>query len=283
METLKARATRFDLSQTPMEWIPGDPQSTHFWNVLHLALPPGERWFCEVYRDAAPYIDDPEVSAMLRGFIAQETTHAKAHDKGLDFLAEHGLDVRKEVARADRLASRMHKFGQRMPKPVARYILNGELAAIAGIEHYTSFIGDWYVQSRAIDEAGGDPVMVDLIRWHASEEVEHRNVAFDVYQAASGNYFRRVFVGGVITLALYIGFPLLNAGLMHRDKNVKKRFSFRYMTRAGKRGVIPDVWWALGTFRRDYIKRDYHPNNHGNRDAAIAYLNTSPGVVRKAS
>jgi predicted metal-dependent hydrolase len=144
-------------------------------------------------------------------------------------------------------------------------------------------MGDWFVRSRVLDEAGGDPVMIDLIRWHASEEVEHRNVAFDVYQAASGNYVRRVVIGAFITLALYIAFPVINAQLMRKDKSTTKRFSLRYLAQAGRRGVIPDVLWALGTFRRDYLRRDYHPSKFGDYDAAIAYLHTSPGVVRKAS
>lgn len=282
MTELKARATRFDLANTPMHWIPDDPQSTHFWNVLHVALPPGERWFCEVFRDAAPHVNDPEVAGMVRGFIGQETTHAKAHDKGLDFLAEHGVDLRVDVARADKLATRLHKFGQRMPRPVARYILNGELAAIAGIEHYTSVLGDWFVQSRDIDETGADPVMVDLIRWHASEEVEHRNVAFDVYQEVSGNYVRRVIVGTFVTLGLFLGFPLINAVLMLRDKSTKERFKIRRLFKPKTKGAIFDIKWALSTFS-DYLKRDYHPSHYGNYDAAIAYLNYSPGVVRKAS
>ena len=33
---LRARRTRFDLSDTPLHWVPGDPIATHMMNVLHV-------------------------------------------------------------------------------------------------------------------------------------------------------------------------------------------------------------------------------------------------------
>jgi len=48
------------------------------------------------------------------------------------------------------------------------------------------------VRPRGPDEAGADPEMLNLLRWHGTEEVEHRSVAFDAYVAAGGGYLRRV-------------------------------------------------------------------------------------------
>jgi Predicted metal-dependent hydrolase len=50
---------------------------------------------------------------------------------------------------------------------------------IAAIEHYTAVLGDFSLNC-AWDDHGADPTMVDLFRWHGSEEVEHRNVAHDM-------------------------------------------------------------------------------------------------------
>jgi uncharacterized protein len=50
---------------------------------------------------------------------------------------------------------------------------------IAAIEHYTAVMGDFALNC-AWDDHNAHPTMVDLFRWHGSEEVEHRMVAHDV-------------------------------------------------------------------------------------------------------
>jgi hypothetical protein len=176
----------------------------------------------------------------------------------------------------------MHKFGQRLPRPVARRVLEGELAAIAAIEHYTSVMGNWFVEARTLDAAGADPVMVDLIRWHASEEVEHRNVAFDVYQDVSGSYWRRAVAGVGATIGLFfVAWPIGTTLLMHRDKTAP-RFRWRHLRRSMKRGLVPDAPYWIGTMR-EFLKHDYHPSHYGDLAAAQAYLAYSPGVNRKTA
>jgi len=45
----------------------------------------------------------------------------------------------------------------------------------------------WVLDADGLDEAM-HPMMLDLVRWHGAEEVEHRCVAFDVYQHLGGGY-----------------------------------------------------------------------------------------------
>lgn len=60
------RKVRFDWSNTPLHWVPGDPLSTHAMNVLHLLLPAGERWFIQVVNEAEPLVDDAELKAAIK-------------------------------------------------------------------------------------------------------------------------------------------------------------------------------------------------------------------------
>lgn len=39
------------------------------------------------------------------------------------------------------------------------------------------------------------PVFMQMVEWHFTEELEHRNVAFDVYDHVCGGYFYRLAVG----------------------------------------------------------------------------------------
>jgi hypothetical protein len=47
-------------------------------NVLHIMPPPGEHWFCDVYREALPFFTDDKLRQDVKGFMGQETTHARA-------------------------------------------------------------------------------------------------------------------------------------------------------------------------------------------------------------
>jgi predicted metal-dependent hydrolase len=280
---IRARRTRFDLGATPRVWIPGDPQTTHLIDSLHVVLPPGERWFCDVLRDALPLITDPKLKDDVRGFIGQEGTHAKAHDLGLEHLARHGIDLRREVAWIDRRRVGLRKLGKRLPARLQRRILRHELGAIATIEHFTAVLGVWIVDSPALDEAGTDPAMLDLLRWHGAEEVEHRSVAFDAYQHVDGGYPKRVVHGLIGAVVVTVGLFAVGLRINQLDPTTD-RFSYRAYKRAVAAGRMPDMLAAASSIR-EYIKRDYHPSRCGTEQVptALAYLEASPGVVPRAT
>jgi predicted metal-dependent hydrolase len=279
---IKARRTRFDLSATPLHWVPGDPQTSHLMNVLHVILPPGERWFCDVFRDALPLITDEVLRDQVRGFIGQEATHAKAHDLGLEYLAAHGIDLRREVRRVDRSRALIRKRLRHLPGPAYRWVLNAELAAIASIEHFTAVLGDWILDAEALDRAGADPGMLDLLRWHGAEEVEHRSVAFDVYQHLNGNYVRRAVHAAAVSVGLTAGMYAVGARLMALDPTVDRNLRWREYQRAATNGEIPQVLHVVRSIRL-YLRRDHHPSQYGSLDRALGYLATSPGVSARAA
>jgi len=277
---IRARATRFDLSDTPAHWVVGDPQTTHTMNVLHLFLPPGERWFCDVYRDALPLITDPQLRDEARGFLAQEATHAKAHDFGMEHLAAHGIDLRPQVAHVDRNRVRLRRFVHKLPPSLRRRVLTAELAAIAAIEHFTAVLGIWVINSPALDDVPTDPAMLDMLRWHGAEEVEHRSVAFDLFEHLSGSYPGRVVSMALTAVLLPAAWLIATSVLLLMDPTIKAHFSGKELRRAIRQGRLPDLR-DLGRAIPDYMQRDFHPSREGSTEQALAYLASSPGVVRR--
>ena len=90
---LHARDVEFDLSQTPLHWIPGSPVSSNMITVLNLLLPEGERWFVETFNEALPLIKDERLATAMRGFVGQEAMHAEVHDRAVEnWLRRHGVD-----------------------------------------------------------------------------------------------------------------------------------------------------------------------------------------------
>jgi hypothetical protein len=278
---IKARRTRFDLSTTPLHWVPGDPQSTHLMDVLHIVLPPGERWFCDVFREALPHITDERLREDVKGFMGQEATHARAHELGRDHLGAHGIDTGRAMDQAEWLRKRLGgkaPLGLTLPMPLARWWLVTRLSSIAAIEHFTAVLGYWILDSGTLDTVGADPQMMDLLRWHGAEEVEHRAVAFDVFEHISGSYPRRVVSMLLVALALNLAFLIGGIRLMSADPTTDQGFSLRRWSRSAQEGRIPPpsfIWKALPR----YLRRDYHPSQVGSSAAAIAYLMSSPGVL----
>jgi len=279
---IRARRPRFDLSETPLHWIPGDPMATHTMNVLHILLPPGERWFCDVYREALPLIEDDKLREDVKGFIGQEATHARAHEVGREYLSRHGIDTERSMAQGEWMRTNLGgptPFGRTVPKPLRRTWLVARLSAIAAIEHFTAVLGEWILnESDQLAVDGADPQMLDLMRWHGAEEVEHRSVAFDVYQYFSGNYVRRLVSMVFAAIALHVAFIVGGTLLLSADGTTKQHFTFKAFRRATRAGHLPSYSETLRSIP-PYLRRDFHPSHEGSTDVALAYLASSIGVA----
>jgi predicted metal-dependent hydrolase len=273
---LRARDVRFDWSRLPMHWVPGEPQVGHTLNVLHLVLPEGERWFVEVFKQAVPLIRDDRLREDVLGFIGQEAMHAEAHAGAAEHLDSRGLDTRPFLDQMAWLFRRL--LGDRELTGRAREEwLVERLAMVAAIEHYTAFLGQWMLDAHALDHA--DPMMLDLLRWHAAEEVEHRSVAFDLFRHLDGRYFRRVRSMLAVTPVLAWMFVRGTRYLMRHDPELRGRTkaSWRTYFRAAKRGQLPTGRSLLREIR-PYFRRSYHPSETGSTDQAVAYLASSPAA-----
>jgi predicted metal-dependent hydrolase len=110
--------------------------------------------------------------------------------------------------------------------------------------------------------------MRNLLRWHSCEEIEHKSVAFDVFQEVSGNWPIRV-LGAVLALGGLI--PLWNLATRHLLKQEN-------MTRAELRADRKRME-AHGRDRRylvnaffDYLRRDFHPDDTEDYHLAAEWL-----------
>lgn len=278
------RRVSFDWQHTPLHWIPDEPTATHVINVLHLLLPAGERWFVKVFKEAFPLVRDEALLKDVKGFMGQESTHSVQHSYVLRHLAEQGLDTGPYTRRVDFLFDVL--LGDRPPfglRISEREWLRFRLSVIAAVEQFTAVLGDWVLRADSLDEAEPDPVMLDLLRWHGAEEVEHRSVAFDMYQHCGGSdparYARRL-LGMAITAPMLFYLWGWGAGyLIRHDPWLagRLRYSLREHNRAVAKGLLP-TWRELGSAVPRYARRSYHPSQEGSLRKALDYLATSPAA-----
>ncbi|MET7641638.1 metal-dependent hydrolase [Streptomyces sp. NPDC005438] len=277
---LEPRDVAFDWERMPMHWVPGEPLTTHVINVLHLLLPEGERWFVRTFQQAVPLITDERLREEVLGFIGQEAMHAEAHQGVLDHFRARGLDPTPYVRHMEWLFGRV--LGDRphlSPAQRQDYLIE-RVAIIAAIEHFTAFLGDWILNAHDLDRVHADPVMLDLLRWHGAEEVEHRSVAFDLLTHLDPGYARRIRAMGV-TVPIFLWLWVRGARfLMAADPELEgpaSRPTFRGYLAAARQGLLPEVGKAVRSTAR-YFRRGYHPTHEGSTRQAIAYLGSSPAA-----
>jgi predicted metal-dependent hydrolase len=272
------RMVRFDWADTPLHWVPDDPFSTHMINVLHLLLPAGERWFINVVNEAAPLVDDPELAEAIKPFIQQESWHAFAHSAVLEHLASYGIDSEPFTATLDRWFARIGNPKPNWPAPLQRYWLLRRLADVAAIEHFTAVLGQWVIQNGGLEYAGADPVMLDLLRWHGAEEIEHRSLVFDVYQNISGNFVLRagamLFTGPALAYWWWAGIRYL----MQQDPTTDVRPRLRDWLRAARLYRVPGPWKLFATTPVRYLRPSHNPDDEASTEMAMSYLERSPAA-----
>jgi uncharacterized protein len=273
------RMVRFDWSATPLHWVPDDPFSTHMMNVLHLLLPEGERHFIKAVLEASSLVDDPELEAAIKPFIQQESWHAWAHQVVLDRLAAQGIDTAAYTDRLGRtLSVTLGDPPRFFPAPLKRWWLYRRLADVAALEHFTAVLGQWVLQNKGLERAGADPVMLDLLRWHGAEEVEHRSLVFDVYQHVCGSYGIRAF-SMLMTAPLFIGWWIAGARyLMANDESIDVKWRWRDWRRAARKDLLPDPLNFLVAVPLRYMRPGHHPGPEANTQIALEYLAYSPAA-----
>jgi predicted metal-dependent hydrolase len=277
---IQARKVHFDLTGIPLEWIPGHPVASTMINLFNVVLPTAEYWFVDALNEALPMVKDPKLADDIRGFSGQEATHAAAHEHVIrDFLISNGIDPGPMLQMIE------YMFGKVLaPKPFAdpQRRLNNlceRLWLIAAIEHYTAVLGDFALNS-TWDEHGADPTMVDLFRWHGSEEVEHRSVAHDVAVYFHDSYPDRIRAMALAASAMLVFFQrgtwyLLKSDPAHDFGWLEMQ---RLRIRDSKLGLLPEFRTLFGANTLAYFRRDYSPEDMGSTAQAVAYLATSPAA-----
>lgn len=274
---LQPRDVRFDWSGLKLRWIPGEPDASHILNVLHLLLPEGETWFVKVFKKALPLITDDALREDVIGFIGQEAIHAAAHQGVLDYYTSAGVDTSGYIRHIEWLFARILGDRPRMTPAGEREMLVEQVSIVAAVEHFTAMMGAWVLDATALDEADLDPRMLDLLRWHGSEEVEHRNVAFDLMAHFDPGYIRRVrslLIVAPVLLFLWIRGARYFAAA---DPDQDFKISWRGYVRAARRGLLPTPGAFAKCIAR-WFKRGYHPSQDYSTKKAVAYLATSPAA-----
>lgn len=274
---IEVRRPRFDWEGHPAHWIPEDPMASHVGNALHLLFPTGERFFIQAVRDAKPHVTDPKLAEAIDEFIKQEAWHAQAHDTVLRHLEDLGIDPSGYIDRLERFFDLVLRDRTSWPSWTRRWQLHRRLAITAALEHFTAVLGHWALTTDGLDRAGADETMLDLFRWHAAEEVEHRALVFDVYEHVGGGYPLRAAAMLGTTVGLLAEWALGVRYFFSHDPSLDDKPRVRDYLRASRQGRVPGVGMLLRSVPR-YLRRDHHPSEEADTALGLRYLQESPAL-----
>ena len=251
---IEVRNRHFDLaSKLGSDWLDNDPFKTAFFNSMSISFPIGEKSFIDSVKAFESDITDPKLKAEMKSFYGQESVHRREHQNFNEMLcAERGYDLEKlESPYAKRVAmGKTHAT----PKMI--------LASTAGAEHLTAILAANILQGWALGNA--DSQIKELWLWHATEELEHKSVAYDVYTQVSGSFKKRKTMMRLTTF-YFLTDALINAMRMLRhDKQLWKWSTFKSGCKflLGKEGMLRTLWPEYKT----YFKADFHPWDNDNRE-----------------
>ena len=177
--SITPRDRRFGRGEaTPRWWHGGKPAATALYNALSATFPLGEAFFVESvkkFRDEAP---EP-LASEIRAFTQQEVIHSREHLAFNRRAADSGYDLTGLEAR---VAARLELTKSRPPVV--------SLAATMALEHFTAILAHELL-ANPLHLEGADPQTAALWRWHATEEIEHKGVAYDTWLHATKAWPRR--------------------------------------------------------------------------------------------
>lgn len=184
MQDMTVRRMIFEFrSDMDLVFVKNDPEMSFTFLGAWIMLPYLEPYLIRTMRDSLPHIRDAKLKEELKRFCAQEGEHFKQHAKANDIIRALHPDYEALRPLETELDLELKRFTKEMP-------LKFNLAYAEGFESMTS------AMSRAQFECGlydrTDSPLAELAKWHVMEELEHRCVAFDVYEHVVGSYFYRM-------------------------------------------------------------------------------------------
>lgn len=211
-------------------------------------IPAGEKLVIEAVRNFRDHIDDPQLKAEVNSLIGQEAAHSRIHKEFNDLYDLKGLPINELATLSERIY--LDLLMPNMPKKTL-------LAMACAIEHITALLAEktFGDNINLHDEYAG--VAADFLNWHMLEELEHKSIAYDLYEAVDGRYLHRI-VAFVLIWGLSVPLGLYSV------RRILKTPGYNQGKKANRFGM-----WNFGVLFSatlpklfDYFRPGFHPDNN---------------------
>lgn len=230
-------------------WAMGNPTITVGMSLFSGVIPEGEKFFIRTVMAVKEQVKDPELLDDIKNFSRQEGIHSQKHIEFNNQLRNFNFPIdylEKDTKRTLRFFERI--LSKRAALAITVF-LEHLTAMGAEIEHkFPEVQSDW------------DPQALAFWQWHGIEEMEHKAVAFDVYQAVGGGYLVRVVTALLILMAFSLLLPFwitLHHFFFKRVPSEDKPITIKAISQRH-----PKLWRNLSAFILRYIAAYFKPSFH---------------------
>jgi uncharacterized protein len=244
------RTTKPEISAR--HWVRQDAFATALFNAFSAVFPHGEAFMARSVHHWQSQLPDG-LAADARDFVHQESSHAREHGRMNEVLTDAGYDI-------EPLEHTIKSF-------VSFFRGRSEMTCLTAtmcIEHFTSIIAAEILKNDH-HLAGADPELRELWVWHAIEEIEHKAVAFDVWNYAARDWSgakRYLVRNGMLMLVTISFFVNRTRGQMQllKQDGIAAGPAFRGLIKHGfgRGGLARNIFkpWL------SYFRPAFHPWDH---------------------
>lgn len=221
---------------------------TLFFAVLSASFPAGERYFVESVRRFREHIKDETLKAQVSGFIGQEALHGREHDRLNEMLAERGFAMHVPIKNVDIGLWLLSQLPARQ-----------QLACTIFMEHFTAMLAERALSDSEFQKFV-DPEMIKIWLWHSLEELEHKSVAYDVYNLIGNKPLERalaaVCVLGTVAPLVVVSWAYLVVREQKQNKWTDIKQGLNILL--GRQGLISSLFPKVP----DFFQKNFHPKQH---------------------
>jgi predicted metal-dependent hydrolase len=254
--TIEPRNRKFELQRAlATDWFDNDPFLTAIFNAMSMSFPSGEKNFIDSIRHYEDQIKDPKLLNEIRGFYQQEGIHSREHRRYNKILCEQrGYD--HDTMEGVYLVTQAK--AEENPDVTPKVMLASTLA----LEHFTASMAEIMLSGSFMDNV--EPTIKELWLWHCVEELEHKSVAFDVFNQISGSNKMRTTMMKISIMMLLRNVTKIAMKMLRHDKQLWKWKTLKSMRHFffGKTGFIRLYLPA----HKEYFRADFHPWDFDSKD-----------------
>ncbi|WAU72735.1 MULTISPECIES: metal-dependent hydrolase [unclassified Acinetobacter] len=252
--TITVRQTQFKPEKIKAHYTESTLMS-HFLTALSMSFPQGERFFVETVRNVRDQIHDEQLQKDISGFIGQEAHHARAHEEFNQLVQSSEYHLKKFEKAYEQEMIRLRTLSQRR-----------QLAATVALEHFTAMMAGYMLQYPNVMFKGLSENMKNLWIWHAVEEIEHKHVAFDVYQQVFANLAQRRRSMRTITVGFITSTIVMTSHLAWQDRKNTLYSPAQLLKNAQTLLGLTQMTWRLLPDYLAFYKASFHPSEINQQD-----------------